>query len=99
MNDDQRSVRPHPDAIAAEVLIALDTGQQIAPFSQAISGFNLDVAYAVTAAVGGMRRARIEPSVFPVRPRSSVAAETVMVAPVRAGPADWAALGVSCGRS
>ena len=47
-------------AIAVEALDALDTGNQIQPFSSRTSSFNLDDAYRVTAAVGKMREARGE---------------------------------------
>lgn len=47
-------------AIAVEALAALDTGNQIQPFSSRTSSFNLDDAYRVTAAVRKMREARGE---------------------------------------
>ncbi len=48
------------DEIAAEVMAALDGRRQIAPISDREPGFNLEVAYAVTARVLEMRRARGE---------------------------------------
>jgi 2-oxo-3-hexenedioate decarboxylase len=47
-------------AIAVEALAALDTGNQIQPFSSRISSFNLEDAYRVTAAVRKLREARGE---------------------------------------
>jgi 2-oxo-3-hexenedioate decarboxylase len=47
-------------AIAVEALAALDTGNQIQPFSSRSSSFNLDDAYRVTAVVRKMREARGE---------------------------------------
>ena len=48
------------DAIATEAVAALGSGRQIAPFSQRYPGFDLDAAYAVTAAVRRLREARGE---------------------------------------
>jgi len=47
-------------AVAAEVLSALDTGRQIEPISSRISSFDLDNAYRVTAAIRHMRESRGE---------------------------------------
>jgi 2-oxo-3-hexenedioate decarboxylase len=47
-------------AIAAEAFAALGTGRQIAPFSARTTGFGLDKAYQVTAAVREMREAHGE---------------------------------------
>ena len=60
MNDDPQSARLHPEAIAVEALAALDGRRQIAPFSETLPDFDLDVAYAVTAALRKMREARGE---------------------------------------
>ncbi len=60
MNDDPQSARLHPEAIAVEALAALDGRCQIAPFSETLPDFGLDVAYAVTAALRKMREARGE---------------------------------------
>jgi 2-oxo-3-hexenedioate decarboxylase len=48
------------EAIAAEAFAALDTGHQIVPFSARLSGFNLDDAYRVAAAIRQMRETRGE---------------------------------------
>ncbi len=48
------------EAIAGEVIAALDGRRQIAPISDREPGFDLDVAYAVTARVCELRRARSE---------------------------------------
>lgn len=47
-------------AIAEEALQALDSGGQIAPFSERLENFSLDEAYRVAAAVRRMREARGE---------------------------------------
>ena len=47
-------------AIAAEAADVLGTGRQVAPFSARYSGFDMDDAYRVTAAVRRMREARGE---------------------------------------
>ena len=47
-------------AVAAEALAALDSGNQIAPFSVRLSAFGLEDAYRVTAAVRKMRETRGE---------------------------------------
>ena len=55
-----RSAQPDPNAIdriADEVVALLGTGGQIAPFSGRIPGFDLERAYAVTAAVRRRREA------------------------------------------
>ena len=59
-NDQQRTRRLGVEAIADEVLTALDTGRQIAPFSRFLADFDLDVAYEVAAAVRRRRQARGE---------------------------------------
>ena len=46
--------------MAAAVLAALESGNQIKPFSARASGFDLDQAYSVTAAIRQMREARGE---------------------------------------
>ncbi len=48
------------DASAGEVIAALDGRRQISPISEREPGFDLDVAYAVTARVCDLRRARGE---------------------------------------
>ena len=48
------------EAIAAEALVALDTGHQVAPFSGRRSPFDLEDAYRVTAAIRQMRESRGE---------------------------------------
>jgi 2-oxo-3-hexenedioate decarboxylase len=48
------------EAIAAEAFATLDTGHQIVPFSARLSGFNLDDAYRVAAAIRQMRETRGE---------------------------------------
>src|SRR5690349_14943720 len=45
-------------AIADEVLAALDTGQRLAPFSARVAGFDLAAAYRVAAALRTKRQAR-----------------------------------------
>jgi 2-oxo-3-hexenedioate decarboxylase len=50
-------------AIAAEAFAVLNTGHQIAPFSDRVPNFDLDDAYRVTAAVREMREARGEMAV------------------------------------
>ena len=47
-------------AIAAEALTALDTGHQISPFSERLSGFELEDAYRVAATIRQMREMRGE---------------------------------------
>src|SRR5258708_35050866 len=47
-------------AIAAEALAALDTCNQILPFSARLAAFDLDDAYRVTAAIRQMRERRGE---------------------------------------
>src|SRR5258708_1933159 len=47
-------------AVAAEALAALDSGNQIAPFSVRLSAFGLEDAYRVTAALRKMRETRGE---------------------------------------
>jgi 2-oxo-3-hexenedioate decarboxylase len=47
-------------AIAEEAFAVLDTGRQVAPFSERFPGFNLEAAYHVTDAVRQMREARGE---------------------------------------
>lgn len=49
-----------PEAVAAEVLDALDAGRQIAPFSQRLPGFGTEQAYSVAAALRRRRTARGE---------------------------------------
>ena len=51
------------DAIAAEVLAALDAPRQIAPFSSRPAGLTQDDAYAVSARLVDLRRARGETAV------------------------------------
>jgi 2-oxo-3-hexenedioate decarboxylase len=48
------------EVIAAEALVALDTGQQVAPFSGRRSPFPLEDAYRVTAAIRQIRERRGE---------------------------------------
>jgi 2-oxo-3-hexenedioate decarboxylase len=48
------------EEVAREVLAALDSCGQIAPFSQRVSGFDLKAAYAVTAELRHLREARGE---------------------------------------
>ena len=65
MNDEPQSpglqsAPLHPEAIAAQALAALDGRQQIAPFSETLPDFDLDVAYAVSAALRKLREARGE---------------------------------------
>ncbi len=60
MNDDPGSARLEPEAIAVGALAALDAGRRITPFSETLPGFDLDVAYRVTAAVRGLRQGRGE---------------------------------------
>ncbi len=48
------------EAVAGEVLAALDAHRQIAPFSETRRGFDLDLAYAVTAVVRELRQGRGE---------------------------------------
>lgn len=52
--------RKDMEAIAAEALIALETGCQVAPFSGRCSPFDLEDAYRVTAAIRQMRESRGE---------------------------------------
>jgi 2-oxo-3-hexenedioate decarboxylase len=47
-------------AVAAEALVALDTGHQVAPFSARLSAFDLEDAYRVAAAVRQIRKTRGE---------------------------------------
>jgi 2-keto-4-pentenoate hydratase len=56
----QTSNQADPRLVAAEVLGALDSQKRIAPFSQRISGFDLEAAYAVTAELRRLRQARGE---------------------------------------
>jgi 2-oxo-3-hexenedioate decarboxylase len=51
---------PLPEEVAREVLAALDSHKQIAPFSQRASGLDLPTAYAATAALRRLREARGE---------------------------------------
>ncbi|HWA48911.1 MAG TPA: fumarylacetoacetate hydrolase family protein [Dongiaceae bacterium] len=51
---------PSPEEIAREILAASAERRQIAPFSERVAGFGLDVAYQVTAALRRQRRARGE---------------------------------------
>jgi len=60
MWNDQQRTRLGVEAIANEVLAALDTSRQIAPFSRRLADFDLDVAYAVAAEVRRRRQARGE---------------------------------------
>jgi 2-oxo-3-hexenedioate decarboxylase len=48
------------EEVAAEALVALDTGHQVAPFSTRLSAFDLEDAYRVTAAIRQMRKTRGE---------------------------------------
>jgi 2-oxo-3-hexenedioate decarboxylase len=56
MTDESADVQ----AIADEAFAVLDTGRQIAPFSECFPGFDLEQAYRVTDAVRRMREARGE---------------------------------------
>ena len=47
-------------AVAAEALVALDTGHQVAPFSMRLSAFDIEDAYRVTGAIRQMRKTRGE---------------------------------------
>jgi 2-oxo-3-hexenedioate decarboxylase len=49
-----------PSDIAAEILAASAERQQIAPFSERVAGFDLAIAYQVTAALRSQRQARGE---------------------------------------
>lgn len=60
MDDVRQAVPLRPEAIAAEALAALDARRQLAPFSERLPGFDLDLAYAVTAALRRRREARGE---------------------------------------
>jgi len=51
---------PAVDAIAGEILDASAAHRQIAPFTERVPGFDLDAAYAVTAALRRLRLARGE---------------------------------------
>jgi len=46
--------------VAAEALAALDTRDQVAPFSARLSAFDLEDAYRVTAVIRQLRKARGE---------------------------------------
>jgi 2-keto-4-pentenoate hydratase len=48
------------DRVAGEAFAVLHTGDQISPFSARFSGFNLEDAYRVTAAIRQMREERGE---------------------------------------
>jgi 2-oxo-3-hexenedioate decarboxylase len=51
---------PGPDAIAREILAASAARRQVAPFSERLTGFSLEDAYQVTAALRRLRQARGE---------------------------------------
>ena len=59
IGDAARSL-PSTEEIAREVLAALDERRQIAPFSQRVSGLDLQAGYAVTAELRRLREARGE---------------------------------------
>ena len=58
-NNDQAALT-ELQAIAGEAFAVLNTGDQISPFSARFSGFNLETAYRVTAAIRQMREAHGE---------------------------------------
>jgi len=58
-NNDQAALT-ELQAIAGEAFAVLNTGDQISPFSARFSGFNLEAAYRVTAAIRQMREAHGE---------------------------------------
>ena len=60
MTNDNSNALAELEAIAAEAFAALETGRQILPFSTRISGFDLEDAYRVTAAIRQMREKRGE---------------------------------------
>ena len=51
---------PTPDKVAQEILDASTAHRQIAPFSERIAGFDLEMAYQVTAALRRLRQGRGE---------------------------------------
>ena len=51
---------PAVDAVASEILAASASSRQIAPLTERMTGFDLDAAYAVTAALRRLRMARGE---------------------------------------
>jgi 2-oxo-3-hexenedioate decarboxylase len=60
MTNSNSNALAEPQLIAAEAFAALETGDQILPFSARISAFDLDDAYRVTAAIRQMREMRGE---------------------------------------
>jgi hypothetical protein len=58
MTDNDPAALTELQAIAGEAFAVLNTGDQISPFSARFSGFNLEDAYRVTAAIRQMREAR-----------------------------------------
>jgi 2-oxo-3-hexenedioate decarboxylase len=60
MTNDKSNALVELQAVAAEAFAALETGHQISPFSARVSGFDLDDAYRVTAAIRRLREARGE---------------------------------------